>query len=69
MFAVIVRYDPEKGFAMKLEVEAATYGGLAVRGKKRPRITFRKEKLPDSGILDGIDLEEMTGSALFGASV
>lgn len=56
-----MRYDPEKGFAMKLTVEATTYGGLAVRGKKRPRITFRKRKLPDSGILDGIDLAEMTG--------
>lgn len=60
-FAVVVRYDPEKGFAMRLKVEASTYGGLAVRGKRRPRIIFRRGKLPDSGVLDGVDLEEMTG--------
>jgi len=60
-FAVVVRYKPEKGFAMRLKVEASTYGGLAVRGKRRPRIIFRRGKLTDSGVLDGVDLEEMTG--------
>lgn len=60
-FVVVVRYEPDKGFAMRLKVEASTYGGLAVRGKRRPRVTFKRGKLPDSGELDGIDLEEMTG--------
>ena len=60
-FVVVVRYEPEKGFAMRLKVEASTYGGLAVRGKRRPRIIFRRGKLPDRGVLDGVDLEEMTG--------
>ncbi len=43
-FAVVVRYEPEKGFAIRLKVEASTYGGLAVRGKRRPRIIFRRGK-------------------------
>ena len=59
-FAVIVRHDPERGFAMSLSMKATTYGGLAVKGQKKPRITFMRGKLPDDNILEGIDLEEMT---------
>lgn len=59
-FAVIVRHDLEKGFAMKLSVKAVTYGGRTVKGQKKPRIIFKKGKLPHDTILDIIDLEEMT---------
>ena len=59
-FAVIVRYDPEKGFAMRLRITAITYGGLPVKGQKRPRITFTRGSLSDAAILDTMDLEEMT---------
>ena len=59
-FAVIVRYEPDKGFAMRLSMRATTYGGLAVKGKKGPRITFVKGTLPDDNALEDMDLEGMT---------
>ena len=62
-FAVIVRYDVEKCFAMKSEMKATTLGGLAVKGKKSPRIAFRKKagtSCSDAVHLEDIDLEEET---------
>ena len=59
-FAVIVRYDREKGFAMWLKITATTYRGLEVKGQKRPRISFAKGSLADNEVLDSMDLEEMT---------
>ncbi|KAL8826725.1 MAG: hypothetical protein Q9191_003621 [Dirinaria sp. TL-2023a] len=60
IFAVIVRHEPEKGFAMKLRIKAITYGGLAVKGQKKPRITFKRRSLSDTEVLDNVDLEELT---------
>ena len=59
-FAVIVRHDPVKGFAMRLSIKAKTYGSLSVKGQKRPRVAFTREKLPHTSVLETIDLEEET---------
>ena len=59
-FAVVVRHDPEKGFAMRLTVKATTYGTLPVKGQKKPRIIFTRGKLPHDNVLEAIDLEEQT---------
>ena len=59
-FAVIMRYNIERGFAMKLGMKATTYGGLSVKGKKTTRTIFTKpEKQMDSD-LEREDLEELT---------
>ena len=42
VFAIIVRYREEKGFALGLRMRATTYGGLGVVGKGGTRITFMK---------------------------
>jgi len=59
-FAVIVRYEIERGFAMKLAMRATTYGGLAIKGKKGPRIAFKRGKNQMDTDLEKIDLEEKT---------
>ena len=59
-FAVIVRYNMERGFAMKLGMEAKTFGGLYVKGKKVSRTLFTNlEKEMDTD-LEKEDLEELT---------
>ena len=67
-FAVIVRYEVGRGFAMKLSMKATTFGGLAVRGKKGSRIIFKHGQGQTSIDLEQIDLEEMTNmkAALLG---
>lgn len=59
-FAVIVRYSIERGFAMKLSMDAKTFGGLPVRGKKGSRIIFKKPDRQMDSDLEKEDLEELT---------
>ena len=59
-FAVIITYSVERGFAMKLDMKATTFGALPVKGKKDSRIIF---KTPDKQMetdLEKEDLEELT---------
>ena len=58
--AVIVRYSMERGFAMKLGMEAKTYGGLPVKGKKVSRTLFTNPEKKIDTDLEKEDLEELT---------
>ena len=59
-FAVIVRYSPDRGFAMKLGMEAKTYGLLHVKGKKISRTLFTNPEKQMDTDLEKEDLEKLT---------
>lgn len=59
-FATIVRYDGARGFAMKLGLNATTYGWLSVKGKKSARTIFRTPGNISDQDLAKEDLEEIT---------
>lgn len=59
-FAVIIGYSTERGFAMKLGMEATLFGGLPVKGKKDARIIFKKPEKQMDRDLEREDLEELT---------
>lgn len=61
-FAMIVRFQEERGFILTLNMKATTYGGLAVTGKSGPRIKFMKR----SGAVQGV---ERTMAGLNGGAI
>lgn len=57
-FAVIVRYQEDRGFIMTLGMKAITYGGLAVTGKGGSRIKFMKRSMKaksGEGVMVGLE--------------
>lgn len=66
-FAVIVRYREERGFVMKLSMEATTHLGGALKSKGGSRISFNKGKKHQKGGKGREEEQKMSG--LIGGSV
>lgn len=59
-FAVVVTYNVEKGFAMKLDMKGTTFGGLSVKGKKGSRTIFNTPDKRMDTDLGNVELEDVT---------